>query len=584
MMLHALYDLAKSRGLLDDPDYEKKKLDYLLRIDARGRFVDLTPTKGESGRSDEILVPRMPKRTVKVLPGFLYDNAQYVLGLGDEGATKGRNAKCVQAFRALIDDAADQTKDEGALAASSFYAQLDQELPRILKRLPAAEWTGSEWVTLILDSDAEPLFMRPAIREYWGKIREGGEKTPEEPVRCLVTGKLAAPARMHDSIKRVPNAQTAGAALVSFNAEAFTSQGLEQGENAPVSREAAEGYVTAINWLLEGTGSRRFQYGVPLGNDAVVVFWTREKSSVPDALLDIFAPTPEMMARSAVDYAEAALKKGLEPGELDDTPFYAATLSGNAARVVVRDWLETTASDVMRNVRRYFDDLRLGHAEGAPLPIYILLRSVEAPGGRGIAPDLASRLFGAALRGTPFPRELLGAALRRLRLPPDKVNEARLLRARCSLIKATLLRLPKSGGPRVEVGVSLDESNQSKPYLLGRLFAVLERLQGEAQGSINATIRDRYFGAASSTPALVFPRLLRLSVHHAAKAGGSGWLEKLKGQIIGTMPAEPFPRTMGLEEQGLFAIGYYHQRERFFEGRKDAADKTDASDVASSDA
>ena len=148
----------------------------------------------------------------------------------------------------------------------------------------------------------------------------------------------------------------------------------------------------------------------------------------------------------------------------------------------------------------------------------LLLASVESPGGRGLSPGLGARLFRAAIRGEPFPREFLGAALRRLRLPPDKVDERGKLHARCALVKATLSRLPHHGGATMEVSVSLDESKPDVPYLLGRLFAALERLQAVAQGDINATIRDRYFGSASSTPALVFPRLLRLE--HAPRGQG----------------------------------------------------------------
>jgi CRISPR-associated protein Csd1 len=367
---------------------------------------------------------------------------------------------------------------------------------------------------------------------------------------------------MHGSIKRVPGAQTSGASLVSFNAESFLSQGLSQGENAPVCRAAADGYVTALNWLLEGTPDRRFRYGVPLGADAVTVFWTRDTNDAVDLFVSLFAPSAEQ----PVALAEAPLK-GLAPSDLDVTPFYAVTLSGNAARVVVRDWIESTVADVKRHVARYFEDLRIGRAEIEPVPVWLLVKALDPPGRQGLPPDLGARLFGAALRGGPLPREILSAALRRLRLPPDKLDERRLLRTRCSLIKATLLRLPRSGISAMEVPVSLDENVTRVPYLLGRLFAVLERLQAAALGDINATIRDRYFGAASSTPALVFPRLLRLSVHHAAKAEGAGWLERDKGKIIGALPAEPFPRSLALEDQGLFAVGYYHQRERFFEGR-----------------
>jgi CRISPR-associated protein Csd1 len=184
-----------------------------------------------------------------------------------------------------------------------------------------------------------------------------------------------------------------------------------------------------------------------------------------------------------------------------------------------------------------------------------------------LSPDLGTRFVGAALRGRAFPRELIGASLRRIRLPAEK-NDRNLLHDRIALIKATWLRLYRPRRNKEEL-VSLDESTTTPAYLLGRLFAVLERLQAAALGDVNASIRDRYFGAASSTPALVFPRLIRLGMHHAAKAEHSGWLEKITGQIVGALPAQRFPAVLSLEDQGLFAVGYYHQRERFFEKKKE---------------
>jgi CRISPR-associated protein Csd1 len=582
MMLGALYQLAQRRGLVDDPDFEKKRVDFLLRIDQDGRFLALVPTHGEKERALEIDVPRFPKRAgIGTTPGFLFDNAKYVLGLGGEGADGARNERCVEAFRKLVVDLAEATRDAGAIAVARFFERRAEQLPAITAEHPDKAWTGSEWIAFVLDGDDERLVHnRPAVRAYWAAQRsaEGGAEVGP-PVRCLVTGEVALPARMHGSIKRVPQAQSSGATLVTFNAESFASHGLKQGDNAPVSRAAAEGYVTALNWLLEGTPKRPFRQGVRIGDDAVLVFWTREENAIVEDFPALFDPSPDEEQLRA--HAESPWK-GLERSPLDETAFYAVTLSGNAARVVVRDWLETTVAEVKRNIADYFDALRISPEDGAPLPLRRLLKAVESPGGRGLSPELGSRLYRVALRGDPFPWELLGAALRRLRLPPDKLDERRLLRARCALIKAVLLRPSPSLGARMEVPVSLDESNTQVPYLLGRLFAAIERLQGEAQGDINATIRDRYFGAASATPALIFPRLLRLSVHHAAKLDtprGDHWLERLKARIVDALPpGAAFPETLPLAAQGLFAIGYYQQRQRFFEKRKDAEDKSETED------
>jgi CRISPR-associated protein Csd1 len=575
MMLAALYELAQREHLVDDPDYEKKKVDFFLRIDEKGTFRGLIPTRTDGGRAHEIQVPRFPKRSSGISAGFLFDNAKYVLGLGGEGAE--RNERCVEAFRALVTELVERTHDEGAIAVARFFDRRKEQLAAITAQHPDGAWTGSEWIAFMLDGDDERcVHERPAVRAHWASLRQGtGEDEGGALIRCLVTGAIGPPARTHGNIKRVPDAQTSGAALVSFNAEAFASQGLRQGENASVSRAAAEGYVTALNWLLEGTPTRRFRHGIAVGEAAVLVFWTRKASAFTETFSLLMDPPTDP---EAVKKLVESPRKGLAPEAIDDDDFYAITLSGNAARVVVRDWMEISVREAKAHLRAYFDALAIDGDAGEALGIRRLLDAVTAPSGRGLSPDLGARLLHAALHGSPFPRELLAAALRRLRLPPHKLDERRQLRARCALIKATLLRLPERES-RLEVPVSLDERNTDVPYLLGRLFAALERLQAEAQGSeLSATIRDKFFGSASSTPSLVFPRLLRLSVHHAAKVSSGGrdhWVEIVKARIIDKLDAAKLPQTLSLEEQGLFAIGYYHQRQSFFTPRKPAAPEAD---------
>ena len=277
-MLQALYALAQREHLVDDPDYEKKRVDYLLHLDRNGAFLGLMPTADEDGRAATIQVPRFPKRAgIGTNPGFLYDNAKYVLGLGGDGEG-GRNESCAESFRGLVDGLAAATADDGAVAVGRFLARRQEQLPAVAAAHPDHAFTGSEWIAFVLDGDEQrPVHERPRVRAYWSNQRSAADTEAGTPVRCLVTGAITPSARTHGNIKRLPDAQPSGATLVGFNAEAFTSHGLVQGDNAPVSRAAAEGYVTALNWLLEGTPERRFQYGVPLGDGVVTVFWTREK-------------------------------------------------------------------------------------------------------------------------------------------------------------------------------------------------------------------------------------------------------------------------------------------------------------------
>jgi CRISPR-associated protein Csd1 len=573
MMLKALYDLALRENLLDDPNYEKRRVDYFLRINEQGGYISLESTKDENGRAKEIPVPRMKNRAGSgQAPGFFFDNAKYILGLGGEVEDRSRNLRCFQSFYEVVQRVAEETKDAAAIAITAFGKRKDEFLTQLRNEGPKDAkfpdlWSGSENIAFILDSDnITPAHQRPLLRGAWSLQRQKGEAVK----RCLVTGNFAQPAELHTLIKMGISPdylQAKGAPFISFNNTSFESHGLGGNDNAPVSRDAAEGYAAGMNRLFEkvtvvipATEKKkeviysRHRYGVTTGDNAVTVFWTREQSDFADLFSSGFDTTP----------AEAeALLQSIQKGVASTTntnAFYAMTLGGNVSRIVVRDWFESTLSEIQQNILRYFEDLQLGPTE-RPLPLKYLLDALSSPGGQGVAPALGARFFQAALRNRPFPREVLGLALRRLRLPPKKEERATVLYARCAVIKAVLRRLPRPNQP--EVTVSLDEQNTQIPYLLGRLFAVLERLQGEAQGDINTTIRDRYFGAASSTPSLVFPRLLRLSVHHAAKAERGGYFESIKGKIFALMPPA-MPRLLSLEDQGLFAIGYYHQREWFW--------------------
>jgi CRISPR-associated protein Csd1 len=308
---------------------------------------------------------------------------------------------------------------------------------------------------------------------------------------------------------------------------------------------------------LERTPTRRHRQAVSLGSGDVLVYWTKEPHAIMDAL-------PGLLDADPVAETVSAPWKGVRRTDVDGTAFYAAVLGTNRTRVIVRSWIETTAGDVRTNVARYLDDLAIDGDDQRPPTVGALLRAVDEPAGR-LSPSVPGNTIRAILHGQPLPRELLVAALRRLLLPADR-NDRWALRTRCALVKAILARTPNSGR---HPSVSLNEQTTDVPYLLGRLFAVLERLQHQAHGAaVDSTVRDRYFRSAATTPAMVFPRLLTLSVYHASKLAGRGrgmFLEARKSEIMDLLPAQPLPTTMSLEAQGLFTIGYYHQRQRLFQ-------------------
>ncbi|MCC6528489.1 MAG: type I-C CRISPR-associated protein Cas8c/Csd1 [Polyangiaceae bacterium] len=580
MMLQALVAYADREGL-GDLDFEKRAVDYELRIAADGAFVGLVPLTENKRRTRLSGLPIGPtSKNNPGYPSFLVDNAQYVLGTAKKDAKAGNAEKCFESYVVLTAEAAGATHDPALLALRRFLerppdrALADAELARLEDK--KADQRGDRVLVPVLDSDAAArMHERPGVIAWWRQRRTTGrQELAAGPLgRCLVTGELAPVARTHPALKGPPFPGT-GAKLVAYDKDAFTSQDLEQGANAPMSEAAALKYVAALNALLEKDAQGRRSSALDLDDESAVVFWTRDESDAPMLLLDVLAPPSR--GADAVHHAESVWR-GSASRAFDPTPFYAVTLGVNSARVVVRDWVETTARAVVGNLERWFQDLQLGEATAEALPLVEMLRALQATPAargdkRGLAPGLATRVFRAAVQGAPLPRALLVAATQRLRVPPREREDGRfVLRARVAVIKAVLCR------EGMEVPVALDESNTDRAYLLGRLFAALEKLQLVASkrgNDLNATIRDRYYGAASSTPAAVFGRLLSLSMHHASKTKDDGLgivAERAKAGIMNRLAAKPFPKTLSLSEQGLFAVGYYHQREAFF-AKKETAD------------
>jgi CRISPR-associated protein Csd1 len=567
MILTALKELAEREGLIDDPDYEPKEVHYLVHIGRGGRIMGFTSTlsapasgKGKP-RPKERRVPRHSGRTSGAVAEFLCDKAEYVFGVDPIGRRKAADLSKRRAlFLDKVRACAETTHDEGV---QSLLRALAAEANLVLP----ADIASNSLFAFVYEPDMDTLISdRATVREYWHRLRqEVADASGESATLCLVTGKPCVPTDKHPPLKRVPGATSSGAALVSFNASAFESYGLERNENAPISRPAAEAYTTALNRLLhpaylspaDGKLARR---NVRLNDSTVAVFWSRESSEFVDLFADIETNPAAVLAAIEAPYT------GRKPVLEDPQPFFAAILSGAQGRVILREWIETTVRDVAKNVRQHFDDLAMvrPHEETLPQALWVLLRSMAVQGKQeNIPPGLAAEFFATILRGTSYPRALLDASARRMRAEQDVPPE------RAALIKAYLSRARRLGRLAAnfpEVTMSLDEGSLNVPYRLGRLFAVLERLQ-EAAVRPSATIRDRFFGAASANPITVFPRLLRGAQPHISKASSGGYFQKLIGEIVDGLPARSFPATLTLEEQGLFAIGYYHQRQaRFTKG------------------
>ncbi|HEX6986035.1 MAG TPA: type I-C CRISPR-associated protein Cas8c/Csd1, partial [Planctomycetaceae bacterium] len=439
-----------------------------------------------------------------------------------------------------------------------------------------AQVTGGFGVFRIAGTEGH-VHDRPKVRDWWlGRLRSSDGAG--ERMQCLVTGEVAPIARIHEpKIKGVWGAQTAGALLVSYNFDATESYGKTQSYTGPVSEEAAFRYAVALNKLLEPGSRQKVQLG-----DATTVFWT-EKPTPAEAIFGFVfesrqAEDPRLKLR--VGHALKSLAEGRYPGEdLGDpeTPFYVLGLSPNAARLSVRFWWQSTLGEVAGNVGRHVRDLAIVRPPNAPefLTTFQLLRET-AREAKDIPPLLSGGLARSVLTGTAYPQAFYAALVRRLRADRE-VSYVRAAAIKACLNRSVRLRdrdLPPDLRPLdKELPVSLDPDRPEPAYQLGRLFAALEKVQEEALPGLNDTIKDRYFGAASATPASVFPRLIRLSQHHLGKLDNRAYRlshEKRLQEICGRL--DGFPSHLSLRDQGLFAIGYYHQRQDFFtkKGRGEA--------------
>ena len=578
--------------------FEEREVPYVLELAADGTLKAITTTGQREGKKlvgQRYPVPMGVKKTSGIAANLLWDNAEYVLALPDakklEAAKEKSAAKAEDYLARLQDMQAAFAQRIAALPASAqadagvqaVLAFLKTDTVAALQRFPleAAEIAASNPVLSFRLVDENDLVCeRHAVRAAVVPEPGSGDATAPPvagtaPTACLITGEVGEVERLHTAIKGVWGAQMAGANIVSFNAPAYQSHGKEQGANAPVSPAAAFAYTTALNALLAKDSRQRMQVG-----DASTVFWAEaEAEPLEDAFGLIFgAPTDDPNAHTdAVRGLYASLHSGAFTADRGERRFYVLGLAPNAARLAVRFWHVGTVAEAARHIAQWFDDLDVVRAEhDAPyLSLFRLLASTALQGKADhIPPRLGGDVLRAVLSGTPLPATLLNAAVQRSRAE-RKVNHPR-----AALIKACINRMARQQpSSEEELPVMLDTTLQSPAYRLGRLFATLEKIQEEASPSLNVTIRERYYGAASSTPVTVFTTLMRLKNHHLAKLGKGRAvnLEKLLAEIMSGI--QDFPVHLPLPEQGRFAVGYYHQRQAFFTKTPAAESTETASDA-----
>ena len=567
--------LAKAYKRLPDTNrppygFSAQKIGFLIALNEdgtpAGKPRDLRTAAGKKLTSPLMQVPQPVIRTAGIAPNFLWDRTSYVLGV-----TAGDGKRLSREHEAFLNyhlDALSETEDAGLEALTKF---LEWWVPERFATLAWPEEIKDQNVVFALESERlQNIAMhdRAAAHEIWAKLSTQGERSNAV---CLVTGEEGPVARLHPAIKGVWGGRPSGASLVSFNLDAFRSYGHEQGDNAPVSELAAFAYTTALNRFLEQGSKNRIQIG-----DASTVFWAdasnAEASQKAEGVFAaVFTDVDEEIQAEQVGVILQNIRLGqplkeFEPDLAEGVRFHVLGLAPNAARLSIRFWLEDDFGELARNYQRFVEDMRIEPPPRDRYPaLWKYLAETAVLGKReNIPPNLAGAWMRSILTGTPYPLTLLSTVLMRLRAD-RKVKPERV-----SILKALLMRNFKR-----EVPVALSSSCKDKGYLLGRLFAAYEYAQAAALGqNVNSTIKDKYYGAAAAQPRKVFSLLEKSSANHLSKAGKKAAglrvsLEKHIAAIMEEMSPEgdPFPVSLSPQDQALFGLGYYHQRNDFFKSR-----------------
>ena len=575
MILQALtqyYEDLLRLGKINRPGWSKQKLNYSLLLSEEGELLQLLHLQQEIQRGNktvlgpqEMWVPSPVKRSSGIRPNFLCDTSSYLLGVDGKGKAD-RSIDCFAASKALHLQLLKEVDSPIARAIVRFFEHWD---PSQAASHPALQEDWEELLkggNLTFSLSEQFAAQDPAIADAWTRHYEDSSDDAE-PIRCLVTGQPGTLARLHPSIKGVAGAQSSGASLVSFNDSAFCSFEHKQGANAPVSDYAAFAYTTALNTLLADRNR------VSRVGDTTILCWAAgSESAYQDCFLmsifndsytenDILNTLHHLSKGESIQWDDTRLSP--------DTRFYVLGLAPNAARLSVRFFWQNNFGALARNLERHYQRLEIirpSFDKFPTLPIWrLVLETVRkaSPGGRAPEPHprLAGDLLLAVLNDTLYPATLLNGVELRIRA------ERSVSRGQAAILKAYYTKYLEQFQPdspmKEALTVELNEQTNYLPYLLGRLFAVLEGLQQSANPGINTTIKDRYFNSASATPAIVFPQLINLAQKHLNKLDG-GLAVYYDKQIteLGSRITQTLPTRMSLAEQSAFQLGYYHETQR----------------------
>lgn len=575
--LAAYYQSLAQRGEAPLPGYATVKISHALRIGWDGTLLGILPLSDTKKTGKKVTeVPKqmiLPEPVVKasgVSSNFLFENAAYLLGLNLKGDAD-RTQQCFEAAQSRHQEILKDCNHKAAKAILSFFAAWNpaqaEKHSVVIPYLGALQAGGNLIFCLPDDSYAQDI---PALQEAWNHY--GKSQQSNVVMQCLVTGKPNQPIqRLHAKIKGVRGGQPTGTSIVSFNARSYESFGRteEQGLNAPVSKNAAFAYTTALNILLSS------EYCLQLGNTSVIYWAQTGESAYQNIFSSMLLPqeSDEQRLKGIMERVGKALP--LEDDLNMDTPFYVLGLSPNAGRLSIRFFWSSSFGRIIDNMASHYQRMEIQKPSFETrkyLSPYWLLRETvsSAATDPSASPLLEGALMRSIITGFPYPVMLAQSVITRIRA------EHNITWKKAAILKSWLLNNGYQNTAYQEVlNVSLNRDSNNKPYILGRLFAQLEKAQEEANPGINATIKDRYFSSACAAPGTVFPLLLKLSLHHTAKAEYGKAITRQISELMDKLNLndDPFPTHLSLADQSIFILGYYHEYQARFQKKSQSEEQ-----------
>ena len=576
--LTAQYEALNRKGKVPDYGYAFGNTAFLMSIDEAGKLHYITPLteQVQRGRNTATVnqvrsIPLPYVRSSGVRPHFLCDTSAYLLGMASNGAN-ARIVECFEQSKAFHQEVLGNCNSKAAQALLNFFSSWTRDAQHQAIVDCVDVLSGGFIIIELLNHGL--IHEDEQVKQSW--ISHLNTNQSQAKGACLVTGEVAPVSMLHQKIKRVYGAQSSGASFVSFNATSTESFEKANGLISPVSEYAAFAYTTALNYLLTENENH-----CQIGGDTMVYWVSGDQEEASQMLNSFLHPPNQRENQDKLAGLMRRISKALPVNDLPlDTPCFVLGIAPNAARLSVRYFLRNTLGGFAKNLAAHYERLDIIKPPSAPdyLTPYLLLQQTVNPNTRDKAasPLLGGAVMRAILNNTPYPQALYQAVLLRTRATQDNKDKGiyKITWSRMAIIKACLLKMDLPMQNREVLSKMLNPDSNNKAYVLGRLFSVLEEVQQAANPTINTTIKDRYFNAASSTPLLVYPNILRLSNHHLNKIDYPGIkirLQKSIGELMNKLEVDnnPYPANLSIIDQGIFMLGYYHQDQYRYTKKED---------------